>query len=153
MRKVVAGAAPLGLPAMEQFEELFRSRIQVRQAWGMSEAPAMCTAWDETETDSPTSTSVGELLPGLEAMVVGDDEKEIQQRGVPGELWVRGPNVMKGYWRNVEATARTKTDDGWVKTGDVAYVDDDGLWYIVDRKKELIKVRGEQIDRSTPNNV
>lgn len=65
--------------------------------------------------------------------------------GSAGELWVRGPNVMKGYWRNPAATAATKTQDGWLKTGDIAYVDGAGGFYIVDRLKELIKVRGQQV--------
>ena len=58
---------------------------------------------------------------------------------------MRGPNIMKGYWRNPKATADTKSLDGWLKTGDIAHMDEDGKWYIVDRKKELIKVRGAQV--------
>lgn len=63
-----------------------------------------------------------------------DGTEEIR-RGHPGELWVRGPNAMKGYWRKEKVTAETKTSDGWLKTGDIAYVDDDSKWHIVDRKK------------------
>jgi len=76
-----------------------------------------------------------------------DEEREIMGRGpnARGELWVRGPNVMKGYWRNPKATAETLTSDGWLKTGDIAYVDDRGNFFIVDRKKELIKVKGNQV--------
>ncbi|KAL9108242.1 MAG: hypothetical protein Q9227_006980 [Pyrenula ochraceoflavens] len=62
-----------------------------------------------------------------------------------GELWVKGPNIMKGYWRNPSATAATLTPDGWLRTGDVAYIDTDGKFYIVDRLKELIKVKGLQV--------
>jgi acyl-CoA synthetase (AMP-forming)/AMP-acid ligase II len=58
-------------------------------------------------------------------------------RNQRGEIWVRGPNIMKGYWQNPKATAETLTPDGWLKTGDIGYVDDAGLFYIVDR----IKVR------------
>lgn len=102
--------------------------------------------WDPNE--KPTSHSVGELIANCEAMIMSEDGiSEITNRGpnARGELWVRGPNVMKGYWRNPKATAETKTPDGWLRTGDIAYVDDDGKFFIVDRKKELIKVKGNQV--------
>lgn len=81
----------------------------------------------------PVPGAIGELNPNIEAMLVDDDGKEVQ--GDRGELWVRGPNVMKGYWRKPDATKDTKTSDGWLKTGDIAYRDQEGLVYIVDRKK------------------
>lgn len=76
-----------------------------------------------------------------------DGSSEITERGpaARGELWVRGPNVMKGYWNNPKATAETLTPDGWLKTGDISYVDEEGRFFIVDRKKELIKVKGNQV--------
>ena len=63
-----------------------------------------------------------------------DGTSEVAQ-GDRGELWIKAPNVMKGYWRNPEATRETLTPDGWLKTGDIALVDDKGHFYIVDRKK------------------
>lgn len=142
--KVVVGAAPLGNEVTEQFEELWQGRVKVRQAWGMTESPAISIAWDEMETSDSSSVSVGELVPGIEAKLMKDDGTEELTPGRVGEMWVRGPNVMKAYWRNPKATAETKTSDGWLKTGDIAYVRE-GKWYIVDRKKELIKVRGAQV--------
>lgn len=65
--------------------------------------------------------------------------------GVKGEIWVRAPNVMRGYYKNPKATAETITPDGWLKTGDIGYYTNEGKWFIVDRKKELIKVRGNQV--------
>lgn len=62
-----------------------------------------------------------------------------------GELWVRAQNIMKCYWGNPEATKATKTADGWLKTGDIAFVDDLGKFHVVDRMKELIKVKGNQV--------
>ena len=63
------------------------------------------------------------------------DGAEVKERNSRGELWVRAPNVMKGYWRNETATQETKTADGWLRTGDIAFVDDDGKFHVVDRMK------------------
>lgn len=95
------------------------------------------------------------------------DGSEVTERNCRGELWIRAPNVMKGYWRNEKATKETKTVDGWLLTGDIAFVDDDGKIHVVDRMKvyflfivlfhlkrrrkklmkeqELIKVKGNQV--------
>lgn len=89
--------------------------------------------WDPTETSH--TASVGELNPNCEAKIMADDGVTELGRNQRGELWVRGPNIMKGYWRNPQATKETKTEDGWLKTGDIAYVDDQGKFYVVDRKK------------------
>jgi 4-coumarate--CoA ligase len=80
------------------------------------------------------SFSVGELNANCEARLVDEDGKDVPQ-GERGEIWVRGPNVMKGYWRKPAATKETLTPDGWLKTGDVAYIDEKSRFYIVDRKK------------------
>ena len=87
--------------------------------------------------------SIGILLPNLEARLIANDENNIADaaRGEPGELWVRGPTVMKGYLNNPTATASSITADGWFKTGDIAIRDEEGYYNIVDRKKELIKYK------------
>ncbi|KAJ6145775.1 hypothetical protein N7470_009670 [Penicillium chermesinum] len=122
---VGSGAAPLGREVCTEVEKLWPpGKINVKQGWGMTEATCSLLGWDPTET----STSASEL-----------------GRNQQGELWVRGQNIMKGYWRNPEATRETKTADGWLKTGDVAYVDDEGKFHVVDRLKELIKVKGNQV--------
>ncbi|KAG6836557.1 hypothetical protein H0H93_006784 [Arthromyces matolae] len=92
--------------------------------------------------------SIGILLPNLEARLVedGDGNGNIDaKQGEPGELWVRGPSVMKGYLNNSTATKDSITPDGWFKTGDIGIVDPDGYYYIVDRRKELIKYKGFQV--------
>lgn len=68
-------------------------------------------------------------------MLVDEDGQEIARPGEPGEFWIRSPNMLKGYWRNLQATKDTITPDGWLKTGDIAYVDETGKWYMIDRKK------------------
>ncbi|KIW85532.1 hypothetical protein Z517_00924 [Fonsecaea pedrosoi CBS 271.37] len=141
VRKVAAGAAPIGMEVTQQFEELWNGRVKVRQAWGMSETPAITLCWDERESSGPSSISIGELVPGAEAMVVKENGEEETRPGETGEFWIRSPNAMKGYWRNPKATAET-ISNGWLKTGDIAYRDETGKWYMVDRKKELIKVKG-----------
>ena len=108
--------------------------------------PVIALGWDDRQTS--TRASVGEVLMNCEAMLVeADDESdaEITKSHERGELWVRGPNVMKGYWRNPQATKATITPDGWLKTGDIAYVDDEKKFFIVDRKK----VRPCQLQKGT----
>lgn len=112
----------------------------------VTRATCSVLGWNPTETS--TSNSVGELNANCEAMIMSEDgisENTARGPDARGELWVRGPNVMKGYWRNPEATLETKTPDGWLKTGDIAYVDEKGKFFIVDRMKELIKVKGNQV--------
>lgn len=84
--------------------------------------------------------SIGVLLSNIEARLVDDDGKD-SAKGERGELWIRGKTVMKGYWRNRKATEDSITKDGWFQTGDVAIVDDDGYYYIVDRKKGAFSAR------------
>lgn len=88
--------------------------------------------------------SCGVPLPHTEAKVV-DSEGRALPPGSEGELWVKGPQVMQGYHRNEAATRETLTPDGWLRTGDVVRVDDEGFVFVVDRLKELIKVKGLQV--------
>lgn len=101
----------------------------------MLRAPAITLCWDECESSRQSSISIGEILPGGEAMLVTEAGEEETREGERGEFWIRSPNVMKGYWRNPKATAETMTSEGWLKTGDIAYRDAGGKWYMVDRKK------------------
>ncbi|KAF7597599.1 hypothetical protein BBP40_000077 [Aspergillus hancockii] len=139
-----SGAAPLGREVCDEVEALWEpGRMNVKQGWGMTETTCSIMGWDPTERSY--TASVGELNPNCEAKIMADDGVTELGRNQRGELWVRGPNIMKGYWRNPQATKETKTDDGWLKTGDIAYADDQGKFYVVDRKKELIKVKGNQV--------
>lgn len=84
--------------------------------------------------------SIGRMLPNLEARLIGEDGQDVPE-GEPGELWLRGPTIMKSYHNNPTATRESITPDGWFKTGDIARIDSEGYFYIVDRKKELIKYK------------
>ncbi|KAG0003005.1 hypothetical protein BGZ65_002136 [Modicella reniformis] len=86
--------------------------------------------------------SVGPLVAGLKAKVIDPETGEVGQQG---EWLLYGPNVMKGYLNNVEATRNTIREDGWMYTGDIVYVDENDNWFVVDRLKELIKYKGFQI--------
>jgi acyl-CoA synthetase (AMP-forming)/AMP-acid ligase II len=84
-------------------------------------------------------------MPCTEGRIVDPETGKDVGVGQSGEVWVRGPQVMKGYLNNPEATARTVDADGWLHTGDIGIVDEDGYLEIVDRLKELIKVKGFQV--------
>ncbi|KAF2126881.1 4-coumarate-CoA ligase-like protein [Dothidotthia symphoricarpi CBS 119687] len=142
---VSTGAAPLGREASQEFERLWPDgSINVKQGWGMTEVTCAATTFDPSKYSA--SFSVGELVPNIEAKIVSDEEGKVEvEQGERGEIWVRGPNIMKGYWGKPEATRETLKPDGWLRTGDVAYVDKENHFFIVDRIKELIKVKGLQV--------
>jgi acyl-CoA synthetase (AMP-forming)/AMP-acid ligase II len=147
--RLSSGAAPLG----EELGAAVRERIgcEVVQGYGMTEtSPVTHFVPVERAPEWTKYGSVGPVLPGVEARVVdvetGEElSEEALHEGERGELHVRGPNVMKGYLNNEEATRETIDADGWLHTGDVATVDADDDFYIVDRVKELIKYKGYQV--------
>ena len=140
LRVVGSGAAPLGAEVQEQCAD--RLGVQVRQGYGLTETSPV------THTNPPGDNragSVGPPLPNTRMKIVDLDSGEPLGPGEPGEVWIRGPQVMRGYLDRPEATARTLTDDGWLRTGDVGRADEDGYLYVVDRVKELIKYKGYQV--------
>jgi acyl-CoA synthetase (AMP-forming)/AMP-acid ligase II len=126
LRVAQSGGSPLTAAVKEGFERAFG--LTLNNGYGMTEAsPSIC----QTRLDAPRSDcSVGPAIPGIEVKLHGAD-------GV-GELWVRGPNVMKGYYRAPELTAEVLTPDGWLRTGDLARIAPDGTIFIEGRAKELI---------------
>jgi acyl-CoA synthetase (AMP-forming)/AMP-acid ligase II len=142
LHTIFSGAAPLGEAVTKACIERFG--CQIRQGYGMTEtSPAThCTGSDATKTKHG---SVGMCVPNTESKLVDVDTGEAVGVGKRGELWVRGPQVMKGYHNKPEATQGTVDEDGWLHTGDVGYVDEDGHLFIVDRVKELIKYKGFQV--------
>lgn len=140
VKHILTGGAPLS-PEL-QSEVSRRFNLVVNQGWGMTETT--CAGLINSMKIPCPSGSVGTLLPNTQAMLVDEEQNEVLDAETPGELWVRGPQMMLGYWRNESATNETKTPDGWIKTGDVAVFQKGNFW-IVDRKKELIKVNGLQV--------
>jgi 4-coumarate--CoA ligase len=139
LRKIFCGAAPLGGDLAE--EAAARIGCPVVQGYGMTELSPISHA---TAGSDAKPGSSGITVPNTECRLV-DSDGEDQGVDGEGELWVRGPQVMKGYLNNPEATAATIDSDGWLHTGDVARIDADGHTYIVDRVKELIKYKGFQV--------
>ncbi|CAN5136890.1 4-coumarate--CoA ligase family protein [soil metagenome] len=141
LQTVFSGAAPLDADLAVACER--RLGIEVRQGYGMTELSPVSHAQPDG-TDLPKG-SVGMALPNTESRLVSVDTGQDAGPGEPGELWVRGPQVMKGYLNNDEATAATIDADGWLHTGDVAVIDEQQAYTIVDRVKELIKYKGYQV--------
>jgi len=96
-------------------------------------------------SDVPRDGTVGRLVGSTECRIVDVSSGVDAAAGQPGEVWIRGPQVMKGYLNNPEATARTLDSERWLHTGDIGVIDADGYLTIVDRLKELIKVKGYQV--------
>jgi acyl-CoA synthetase (AMP-forming)/AMP-acid ligase II len=141
-RWALSAAAPLGGPAADAFTS--RLGTQLIQAYGMTEVSG-ATHVGSCLPGKIKPTSGGSLLPNTECLVVDTASGEAVERGQSGEIWVRGPLIMQGYLGRPDATADTIDADGWLHTGDVGYVDDDGDIFIVDRVKELIKYKGLQV--------
>jgi acyl-CoA synthetase (AMP-forming)/AMP-acid ligase II len=140
LKYIFSGAAPLGPELTDAVEK--RLNIKIRQGYGMTEASP---ATHYTVAGTERSGTVGQLMPSIEMRIIDAESGKDVPTGQPGEVWVRGPNVMKGYLNNPEATAVTVDADGWLHTGDIGIVDEDGYLTVVDRLKELIKVKGFQV--------
>lgn len=141
VKHYLSGAAPLSKDLQNELMSRFNDMV-ICQAWGMTETT--CAGIKTPGFTKDFTGSIGSLLPNTEARLVNEDNEDLTIDGEPGELWLRGPQIMQGYWKNEQATQESLTIDGWFKTGDVAVVKQ-GKWWIVDRKKELIKVNGLQV--------
>jgi len=137
VRLAVSGAA--GLPSDVQTSFLEAAGVTIWQGYGLTESAPTVSTTALGEEAKPGS--IGLVLPGIEVRLV-DEHGEEAEEGDPGEILVRGPNVFAGYWNRPEETAAVLDDDGWLHTGDVAYRDDDGYLFLVDRKKDLVIVSG-----------
>lgn len=141
IRHFGSGSAPLPLEVIEQFEQLSGSAI--REGYGLTEASP--TTHSNPYLGTRKAGSVGLPVPDTECRIVdpvlGEDDV---QPGLEGELVVRGPQIMKGYWNRPDETVATLRD-GWLYTGDIARMDEDGYFYIVQRKKDTVIVSGFKV--------
>uniref|UniRef100_A0A915DAU6 AMP-dependent synthetase/ligase domain-containing protein n=1 Tax=Ditylenchus dipsaci TaxID=166011 RepID=A0A915DAU6_9BILA len=142
VKLVMSGAASAGKELCEEVINRLPHIQLIGQGFGMSELSLASHSLVLTKKNFPAS---GKLLPNMEAKIVCRISRKELSRGQKGELMIRGPTVMLGYLNKPQATAETIDNEGWLKTGDIGYVDQEGFLYIVDRLKELIKVKGFQV--------
>ncbi len=134
-----SGGSPMPVPVLEEFEA--RTGARIAEAYGMTEASSVTHVNPRKGLRKYGSIGVPILGTDSKVMDVEDGQRQMPP-GEPGELWVKGPQVMAGYWQQPEETARVLTEDGWLRTGDIATMDEDGYFYIVDRKKDMILTGG-----------
>ncbi|RKY44785.1 MAG: hypothetical protein DRP80_01060 [Candidatus Omnitrophota bacterium] len=138
LRYVVVFGAPSSKALLKRFHQVC-PQAYLLNGWGMTETSApncvLPPGVDKLE-------SIGKFYPGMQAKIVDEEEKELGAQE-QGELWVKGEGVMLGYYKEPQLTEEVLTPEGWLKTGDIAYFDKEGLFYIVGRKKDMIKVSGE----------
>ncbi|MDT7762954.1 MAG: long-chain acyl-CoA synthetase [Mycobacterium sp.] len=135
LRTCVSGGAALPVRVLNDFEKAFGAMIL--EGYGLSETSPVVSFNHPGAQRKPGS--IGTPVEGVQMRLVDETGAQVAQ-GMPGELQVKGPNVMKGYWNLPDATAAAIAD-GWFSTGDIARIDEDGYYYVVDRKKDLI-IRG-----------
>lgn len=142
VRACISGGAPLTRAAKERFEALTGGKVV--EGYGLSEASPVTHA-----NPVYSGTRVGAIglpWPGVDCRVTSIDDPGMElAQGEVGEMWVRGPQVMKGYWRNADETAKVLAPDGWLRTGDLCSVDADGFFTLASRKKDLIIAGGYKI--------
>ncbi|KAG9443136.1 hypothetical protein H6P81_018990 [Aristolochia fimbriata] len=140
---VLSGGAPLSREVIEGFVAHYPN-VGILQGYGLTETTAIGASTDTLEESRRYGTA-GLLSPNMEAKIVDPETGKALTVNQTGELWLRGPSVMKGYFSNAEATSSTLDSEGWLRTGDLCYIDEDGFIFVVDRLKELIKYKGYQV--------
>lgn len=142
LKTMHCGAAPLSVDIANSACK--RLKVNISYGYGMTElSPLSHLTYRKANVEKPEST--GYCLPNTWCKIVDVDSKIELGPGAEGEVCVRGPQVMKGYLNQPEATAELIDSEGWLHTGDIGYADEDGALFIVDRLKELIKYKGRQV--------
>lgn len=143
LEAVLCGGAHLSKSMIQRLRKRL-PKVKLAQAYGLTETTGRVFSTmvpDETQAEGAT----GKLMPNCEAKIVDPETGAALPPAKPGELWVRGPLVMRGYVDNEEATVGTLDSDGWLRTGDLCYINNEGFLFFVDRIKELIKYKGYQV--------
>lgn len=140
VQQVVSAAAPLGAAVGGAVGE--RLGVETCQGYGMTELSPVCHV---SALGEARPGAVGRVLPNTECRIVDPATRQDVAPGAEGEVWIRGPQVMKGYLNRPEANEDTFAPGGWLRTGDIGRVDEDGYLFITDRLKELIKYKGFQV--------
>jgi len=148
LNRVIACGAPVPPPVQEKWNRLSPCPTALGAGWGMTEtnSPGSGCSWKHFLLDS-----IG--VPVAAEMKICDDESNVLPRGQTGEIYFRGPQVCKGYWNKPEETKETFLPDGWMKTGDLGYIDEESFVHFVDRKKDLIIASGYNVAPVEVENV
>ncbi|MBI3460454.1 long-chain fatty acid--CoA ligase, partial [Candidatus Acetothermia bacterium] len=141
LRECISGSAPLLVDVRERFEQLTGATLV--EGYGLSEASPVTHS--NLLDGKQVEGSIGIPLPNTDAMILNLETGKPATIGESGELLVRGPQIMKGYWNKPEATQATITPDGWLRTGDIATMNEDGYFFIVDRLKDMINCSGLKV--------
>ncbi|OCT53132.1 putative acyl-coenzyme A synthetase [Cladophialophora carrionii] len=150
IRFAMSGASPLPLPLQLKVHDMLPDGVVLRVNWGMTETVTAASQPNVTEVDREGSS--GRLLPNMQAVIMSPSGEKLGY-DEPGELCIRGPNIIKEYFDNPEATRAAYTADGWFRTGDVAHFDRNGKLYIVGRSKELLKYKSFQVSPTEVESV
>lgn len=142
LKTIFSGAAPLGGDVAAACAE--RLHCDVCQGYGMTELSPVSHA-NPDSADKIDRASVGPAIPNTECRIIDPISGKDAEPGASGELWIRGPQVMKGYLNNLTATSNTIDAEGWLHTGDISIVNEKGYFSVIDRVKELIKYKGLQV--------
>ncbi|GFR83336.1 4-coumarate--CoA ligase [Elysia marginata] len=141
LKRIICSAAPLSKELTEDFLKRINHGVAFTQGYGQTEcSPAACY-----DLGMKRIGSVGKPISNTHLKFLDIDSGKAVGPNQSGEVYIKGPQVMKGYWKNEEATKSTLMDDGWIATGDIGYYTEDGYVYIEDRLKELIKYKGSQV--------
>lgn len=151
LKRFSSGAAPLSKEILDLLQETFpqtatgKDNTGFKQGYGMTESCSCITAHPPSKYNYEYAFRVGTIVASTEVKIIDPDTGKQCDVGEPGEVCARGPQVVMGYLNNDKANKETFDEDGFLHTGDIGKIDDEGLISIVDRAKELIKVKGEQV--------
>ncbi|XP_060836178.1 uncharacterized protein LOC132918865 [Rhopalosiphum padi] len=152
IKEITCGAAPASKGLIDNFLLKAQKDIRIRQGYGMTESSPVSLYTRVILPENKTG-STGQLVLSTQARVVSLTDGCDLGPHKSGELLIKGPQVMAGYLNNEKATKETVDEDGWLHTGDVVYYDEEEYFYVVDRTKELIKVKGNQVSPTELENL